>query len=83
MKHYIKLIDDIIISFLKDLKSLRFQLLLMAFAWNLFMFLGKASDAVMITSLAMLTACYTFWFASKHSQAIMENKQSENSDAKD
>ena len=70
MKKYIKLIDDIIVDILTDLKSLRYQLLLIAVGLNVWVIkqLPDVHYSVAITSLGLLTLAYSFWFASKHQE---------------
>jgi len=80
MKKYLKLLDDIIVDFLTDCKSLRYQLIILALCLNIYFFKHGASDGVMITSLALLTAVYAFFFASKAKQAEIENQSNLNGD---
>ncbi len=71
MNKYIKLIDDIIVDFLKDLKSLRYQLILMAYIFNFYIL--KHHPESISWSIGLLTAVYAFYYTSKYHQAIMES----------
>lgn len=74
---YLSLVDDIAVDFLTDLKSLRYQLVIWAFVLNFIVlyliFLGKADYKLAAVSIALLTAVYAFFFASKHNEAVMNN----------
>jgi len=83
MNKYAKLLDDIVVDFLKDIKSLRYQLVLAAFAFNVYLFSHSATPGVQMTAIGLLTAVYTMYFASKHNQAQMEHLQSANSEQQD
>lgn len=80
MKKYLKLIDAIIVDFLTDIKSLRYQLVLAGFAFNVYLFTHGASGNVMLAAIGLLTAIYAFFFASKHHQAQLENRGKQASD---
>jgi len=84
IKKYFGLIDDIAVDFLTDLKSLRYQLIIWAYALNGFVlyliYLGKADYKLAGISIALLTAVYTFFFASRHVQAQREYEDKKNSD---
>lgn len=73
IKNKFKLIDNIIDDFLGDVKSLRYQLIIMAFIFNFYLFIHSASDIVMCAAIGLLTAVFAFFFASKSKQAEMEN----------
>lgn len=75
IKNKLNLIDDIIVDFLVDIKSLRYQLVLAGFAFNVYLFKHGASVTVMLAAIGLLTAIYAMYFASKHHQAQMEAKQ--------
>ena len=64
---------DILIKITKDLlldlSSLRVQLIIFAFLFNLFLFTNKASDTVLLASIGLLTTVYYFYFRSKEKQA--------------
>lgn len=72
MEKYLRLIDDIIIDFLTDIKSLRYQLVLGAFALVVYLFKHGADVLVQTTSLGLLTLVYGLYFQSKKHQAEME-----------
>ncbi len=72
---YLSLIDDIIIDFLKDIKSLRYQLVLGAFGLVIFLFNHNASNEVLITAIGLLTLVYGMYFQSKKHQAELEAKK--------
>jgi hypothetical protein len=75
MNKYVILLDDILVDFLKDIKSLRYQLVLGAFGLNLYLFNNNAPASVMITALGLLTLVYGLYFQSKRHQAELEAKQ--------
>ncbi len=79
LKKYSKLIDDIIVDVLKDLKSLRYQLVVWAFILNFYVLNlvkdGKADYKLAGVTIGLLTIVYTLYFASRHSQATMENSK--------
>lgn len=79
IKKYFSLVDDIVVDFLTDIKSLRYQLVLAGFAFNIYLFVHGASVNVMLAAIGLLTAVYTMYFASKHHQAQMENQTKKNS----
>ena len=70
IKKYAGLVDDIFVDFLSDLKSLRYQLILWAYIFNFailyLVFIGKTDYKLSGIGIALLTAVYTFFFASKH-----------------
>ncbi len=72
------MIDDIIVSFLKDLKSLRYWLIIFGFIFNFYVLglvaAGKVHYSVSITSIGLLTMIYTFFYASKNAQATKEHE---------
>jgi len=76
LKHYFKLINDIICDFLTDIKSLRYQLILLAYAFNAvilyLIYLGKADYKLSAVAIALLTVVYGLYFQSKHHQAEAE-----------
>jgi len=82
-RKYAKLIDDIIVDFLTDIKSLRYQLVLAGFALNIYFFKHGADTKIMLASVGLLTAIYAMYFASKHHQAVMENQNKSQDDADD
>ncbi len=76
MKKYIDLIDKAILHLLGDLSSLRVWLIILGFVFNLIVlylvtFCGL-NYLVAIASIALLTAIYTYFFASKAKQADIE-----------
>ncbi len=77
IKQYLGLIDDVVVDFLTDIKSLRYQLVIWAFILNgvvlYLIFLNKADYKLAAVSIALLTAVYAFFFASKHNEAVMRN----------
>lgn len=88
MDKYLQLLEDILIDCLKDLKSLRVWLILWAYIFNgvilYLVYAGKADYKLSGIGIGLLTIVYTFFFASKNSQAQMEKKQSdETSDKQD
>jgi len=76
IKEYFGLLDDIAVDFLKDIKSLRYQLVLWAFVLNGYVLYliqtGKADYKLAAVSIALLTAVYAFFFTSKSKQAEIE-----------
>ncbi len=89
LKRYAKLIDDIAVDCLRDLKSLRVWLVLWAYIFNgaiLYLVGFKGVDYKLAgIGIALLTACYTYFFASKHQEAKMnnENQQIQNTASKE
>lgn len=77
IKKYAKLIDDIVVDFLTDVKSVRYQLIFWAFVLNFYVLdlvkQGKADYKLAAVTVGLLTIVYTLYFASKHNQAVMEN----------
>ncbi len=71
LKNKFKLLDDILNDFLVDLKSLRYQLILAGYAFNVF--IAKYHPEALVWSIGLLTAIYGLYFVSKHNQAVMEN----------
>lgn len=83
VKKYLSLIDDIIVDFLGDIKSLRYQLILAGFAFNIWLFKHDAPASVMLASIGLLTLIFGMYFQSKKQQAELEAKQtSEDGDPK-
>ncbi len=74
MFKYIKLLDDILVDFLTDIKSLRYQLVIAAFVFNVFLFINSADVSIMISSIALLGYIYKKFFESKSKQAEYENR---------
>ncbi len=74
MSKYVKLIDDIIVDFLKDIKSLRYQLILGGYFFNVYLFRHNASSAVQMAAIGLLTSVYGMYFISKYHQAILSKK---------
>jgi hypothetical protein len=72
IKKYFGLIDDIATDFLTDIKSLRYQLVLAAFAFNIYLLNNNAAPSVQMTAIGLLSAVYGMYFYSKHKQAEME-----------
>ncbi len=74
----LKLIDNIINNLLKDLSSLRFQLVLLAVALNIWIIKQIVccglNYSVGITSLGLLATAFAYFFHSKGEQAKMENQ---------
>ena len=64
IKEYFGLLDDIAVDFLKDIKSLRYQLILLVFAFNVYIII-KTPENIKF-GIGLLTAVYAFYFASKH-----------------
>ena len=75
LEHKLKLIDNILNDFLVDLKSLRFQLVIVAICMNIYFFRHGATDMVMSVALGLLTIIFTYWFASKHKENEYRNKE--------
>lgn len=79
IKKKLSLIDDIIVDQLRDLKSLRYLLVLGGFALNIWIIKQIVCCglhySISIAAIGLLTAVYTMYFASKHNQAQMENKR--------
>ena len=75
---YLGLVDDIVIDFLMDIKSLRYQLILWAYIFNGFvMYLiyeGKADYKLATASIALLTLVYGMYFHSKKAEAELNAK---------
>jgi hypothetical protein len=78
IKKYLSLIDDIIVDFLSDIKSLRYQLVLAAFALNIYLFQRGAVASVQLAAIGLLTLVYGLYFQSKKHQAEMEAKHASN-----
>ncbi len=72
--HYLTLLDAIVIDAMGDIKSLRYQLIIAAYALNIYLFKHSANPKVQVTALGLLTAAYLFYFSSKHSQAKNEHE---------
>ncbi len=75
MNNYLQLLDDIVVDFLKDIKSLRYQLVLGAFVYNIWLFKHSADVAVQLAAIGLLTLVYGMYFQSKRHQAEMQAKQ--------
>lgn len=73
VKQYLGLADDILVDFLSDIKSLRYQLVLAGFAFNVYLFSHGADKTVMLGAIGLLTSVYAMYFYSKHKQAQMES----------
>lgn len=77
IKQYFGLLDDIVTDFLGDLKSLRYQLIIWAFAFNLYILKiiidGKADYKLAIAGIGLLSLVYGMYFQSKHHEAEMNN----------
>lgn len=77
IKEYAGLFNDIIVDFLTDIKSLRYQLILWAYAFNFYILKmiseGKADYKLAMASIGLLTIVYGMYFQSKAKQAEMEN----------
>ena len=87
IKQYVSLLDDIVVDFLTDIKSLRYQLVFWAFVLNGYVLhlieMGKADYKLAAVSIALLTAVYAFFFAAKHNEAVMNNaKKAEDDEPK-
>ena len=85
IKKYLSLTDDIVTDFLSDLKSLRYQLIIWAYAFNIYIlkliYDGKADYKLAVAGIGLLTLVYGMYFQSKQHQAVMEaNKAPENDD---
>lgn len=81
---YKQIIEKITKDLLTDLASLRVWLVIVAYLFNfvvLYLVGFKHVDYKLAgISIALLTAVYTYWFASKHAQCQFENnKNSDNS----
>lgn len=76
IKQYIGLVDDIIVDFFGDLKSLRYQLILWAYGFNIYILSlihdGKADYKLAVAGIGLLTLVYGMYFQSKAKQAEME-----------
>ena len=66
LKHKFRLINDVLNDFLGDLKSLRFQLIIMAYVFNFYLI--KHSPDNLKWGIGLLTAVYGFYFISKFQQ---------------
>jgi hypothetical protein len=75
---YLKLINDIIIDQLVDLKSLRYLLVIAGFVFNIWIInlvaFHNLHYSIAITSIGLLSLIFTYFFASKNKQAEMENQ---------
>ena len=73
---YLSLIDDVIVDFLGDLKSLRYWLVIMAWVFNFYIAYAVIHSGLDWKALSIsggfLTIVYTFWFASKHNEAALQ-----------
>jgi len=82
IKKYSKLVDDIFVDFLEDIKSLRYQLVIWAFVLNFYVLKlvseGKADYKLAGITVGLLTIVYTLFFSSKHAEA--QNKLNQPSD---
>ena len=82
IKKYSKLVDDIFVDFLQDMKSLRYQLVIWAFILNFYVLKlvaqGKADYKLAGITVGLLTIVYTLYFASKHQEA--QNKLNQPND---
>lgn len=80
LRNKLVLVDTIITDFLKDIKSLRYQLILAAFAFNIYL-VKHSSAAVQIAGIGLLTAVYSMYFYSRHQQAknemLLQNLQTQ------
>lgn len=65
------LLNDILVDFLRDLKSLRFQLIIAAYLFNIFLVNKGVGENVQLAGIGLLSLVYTFFFYSKH----QENKK--------
>ena len=87
LKKYIGLLDAIVVDFLTDLKSLRYQLIIWAYIFNFvilyLVFIGKADYKLSGIGIALLTAVYTFFFASKHNEAMLKNQAQQSDELAD
>ncbi len=72
LKNKLRLLDDILNDFLTDLKSLRYQLILAGYAFNVF--IAKHHPESLVWSIGLLTAIYGLYFVSKHNQAVLEKQ---------
>jgi phosphate starvation-inducible membrane PsiE len=77
---YLSLIDAIFTDFLSDIKSLRYQLILAAFAFNVYLFQHGAATSVLISAIGLLTLVFGMYFQSKRHQSEMESKQAPEED---
>lgn len=72
-----KYLKEILLNIIEDLRSLRLQLLIMAYVYNFFVLYLVAWKNVnyllSVTSIGLLTCCYAFWFASKHQENLNQN----------
>ena len=84
IKKYAKLVDDVFVDFLTDLKSLRYQLVIWAFILNFYVLNlvkdGKADYKLAGITVGLLTIVYTLYFASKHQENVMKNGGSQDED---
>jgi hypothetical protein len=84
IKKYFNLLDNIITDFLTDIKSLRYQLIIWAYALNIYVFNmiydGKADYKLASITVALLTLVYGMYFQSKRHQSEMESKQAPEED---
>jgi len=77
MNKYVTILDKILTDLLTDLSSLRVWLIFFGFIFNIYVLwlvaFYNVHYSVSIASVALLTAIYTFFFASKNKQAEIEN----------
>jgi hypothetical protein len=79
IKQYLGLIDDIIVDFLGDLKSLRYWLIVSAWVFNFYIAYAVVKNGldwkVLTVSGGFLSVVYAFFFSSKAKEAEMNNIQ--------
>ncbi len=81
LKNKFKLIDKFVDDALNDIRSLRFQLLLISVGLNIWIIKQIVccglNYTIGITSLGLLSIVFTYWFAASHNQAVNEHKKKE------
>jgi len=84
IKKYFHLVDDVLTDFLTDIKSLRYQLILWAFGFNIYIlkliYDGKADYKLAVAGIGLLTLVYGMYFKSKADQAEREASQTATED---
>jgi len=79
---YLGLMDDILVDFLSDIKSLRYQLIIWAYAFNAYVLYlittGKADYKLAAASIALLTMVYGMYFASKKHETEINSQSNAN-----
>ena len=76
IKKYLSLVDDILVDFLMDIKSLRYQLIILAFFFNIYILKliseNRADYKLAVAGIGLLTLVYGMYFQSKKHQSQLE-----------